>query len=45
MPIPVPDGVKISQEDGAFSVTGPKGTLSRTLPQLIEVKQVERDKS
>jgi large subunit ribosomal protein L6 len=43
MPIPIPDGVKISQEDGAFIVTGPKGTLSRELHPLIAVKQVDQN--
>lgn len=43
MPIPVPDGVKINQEDGAFTITGPKGTLSRELHPMITVKQVDQN--
>lgn len=42
MPIPIPDGVKIAQEGGVFTVTGPKGTLSRELHSLIAVKEVDR---
>ncbi len=41
MPIPVPNGVQISQEDGVLTVKGPKGTLSRTLHPSISVKQVD----
>ena len=41
MPIPVPNGVQISQEDGVLTVKGPKGTLSRTLHPAISVKQVD----
>lgn len=37
-PIPVPSGVQIAQEDGVFTVKGPKGTLSRTLHPAITVK-------
>jgi large subunit ribosomal protein L6 len=39
MPIPIPSGVKISQEDGTLTVTGPKGTLTRELHPLISIKQ------
>jgi large subunit ribosomal protein L6 len=38
MPIPVPSGVQISQDDGVLTVTGPKGTLSRALHPAISVK-------
>ena len=38
LPIPVPSGVQISQQDGEFVVKGPKGTLSRRLPQAISVE-------
>lgn len=37
MPISVPDGVQVSQEDGVFSVKGPKGTLSRRLHPTMTV--------
>jgi large subunit ribosomal protein L6 len=39
MPISVPDGVQVSQEDGVFTVKGPKGTLSRKLYPTMTVKQ------
>lgn len=39
MPIPVPAGVQVTQEDGALTVKGPKGTLSRGLHPAISVKQ------
>lgn len=38
LPIPVPSGVTISQENGELTVKGPKGTLTRALPPVIEVK-------
>jgi len=38
MPIPVPNGVQITQEDGLFTVKGPKGTLSRELRAEIGIK-------
>ena len=38
LPIPVPSGVQISQENGELTVKGPKGTLSRVLPPVISVK-------
>lgn len=41
MPIPIPDGVRINQDNGELTVTGPKGTLTRQLPPMIEVKQVD----
>lgn len=41
MPIPVPAGVKMEQADGALTITGPKGTLSRTLHPLIAIKTVD----
>ena len=41
LPIPVPSGVQISQENGDFTVSGPKGTLTRVLPAAISVKVEE----
>ena len=41
MPIPVPGGVQITQEDGVTSVKGPKGTLVRKLHPDITVKLEE----
>jgi len=38
LPIAVPAGVQISQEDGTITVKGPKGSLTRTLPAAIKVK-------
>ena len=40
LPISVPDGVKISLEDGAVRVEGPKGKLRTAIPPRIQV-QVE----
>lgn len=37
-PIPVPNGVQISIEDGNVSVKGAKGTLSGVLHPLVEVE-------
>jgi len=37
-PIPLPDGVTITQEDGVTTVKGPKGTLARQLPPAISWK-------
>lgn len=38
-PISIPKGVKISQEGGVISATGPKGQLSLTLPPGISVTE------
>ena len=38
MPIAVPSGVQITQEDGVLTVKGPKGTLSREMHPAITVK-------
>ena len=38
LPIPVPNGVQITQEDGNLTVKGPKGTLSRNLHTDISIK-------
>jgi large subunit ribosomal protein L6 len=37
-PIPLPDKVEISMSGGMVNVKGPKGTLSRPLPQGISIK-------
>lgn len=39
LPIPVPSGVQITQEDGVLTVKGPKGTLSRPMLPAITVKE------
>jgi large subunit ribosomal protein L6 len=39
MPIPVPGGVDVTQVNGLITVTGPKGTLSRTIPEPITLRQ------
>lgn len=36
-PIPVPGDVQVSVDGGEVTVTGPKGTLSRTLPAAIKI--------
>src|SRR5271155_2688489 len=38
-PIDVPGGVSVTVEQGLVTVTGPQGTLSRTLPGAITVRQ------
>ncbi|MDR3134671.1 MAG: 50S ribosomal protein L6, partial [Deltaproteobacteria bacterium] len=35
MPIVIPSGVKIDWQEPVIKVTGPKGTLSRTLHQIV----------
>src|SRR6516225_11570443 len=40
---PLPKGVTLSQKQGAFSVKGPKGELSKALPAGISIKS-EGDK-
>jgi large subunit ribosomal protein L6 len=37
LPIPVPAGVDVTIDGQAITVTGPKGTLSRTLSEPIEI--------
>lgn len=37
LPIPLPNGVQLSQEDGVLTVKGPKGTLTRQLHPAISV--------
>lgn len=38
LPIPLPNGVEVIQNDGELVVKGPKGTLSRRLPSCISVR-------
>jgi large subunit ribosomal protein L6 len=38
-PIPVPDKVTVGIDGLAVTVKGPKGELSRTLPEGVEVRQ------
>lgn len=42
MPIPLPSGVEVIQQDGMISVKGPKGTLQRAIPQPITVREEGR---
>ncbi len=37
LPIPIPSGVQVAQENGTVVVKGPKGTLSRQLPPAIRI--------
>jgi large subunit ribosomal protein L6 len=39
LPIPVPSGVTVEIDGSRVKVTGPKGTLERTLPPPIKVRQ------
>jgi len=41
LPIPLPSGVKVELEGQTVKVTGPKGTLSRTVSDHLEVKLEE----
>jgi large subunit ribosomal protein L6 len=38
VPVTVPDGVKVTLNDGSISVEGPKGKLMTTVPAKISVK-------
>ena len=38
LPIPLPAGVTVTQDNDTITVKGPKGTLTRTLPPAIEIK-------
>ncbi|MQA83213.1 MAG: 50S ribosomal protein L6 [Streptosporangiales bacterium] len=42
-PIPVPSGVEVSIDGPEVTVTGPKGTLSHTIIEPIEVRQEDGD--
>ena len=42
MPIPLPSGVEVIQQDGVISVKGQKGSLSRPIPRPITVREEER---
>lgn len=41
LPITLPQGVAVKQEDGTVSVTGPKGTLSQPVPPVLNVEVAE----
>ncbi|TDE00880.1 50S ribosomal protein L6 [Jiangella asiatica] len=41
LPIPVPSGVQVTVDGRALTVTGPKGTLNHTLPDVIDVERSE----
>ena len=40
-PIPIPAGVEVSLEGPVITVTGPKGTLTRSLPAAMTVETVD----
>ena len=40
-PIPIPAGVEVSLDWPVITVTGPKGTLTRSLPAAMSVETVE----
>ena len=37
-PIPLPSGVKLKWDNGTLTVTGPLGTLSRSLPPKVSLE-------
>src|SRR5580704_19244204 len=37
-PLPMPKGVTLAQKAGSFSVKGPKGELSKNMPEGISIK-------
>lgn len=38
-PIVIPTGVKITRQDGVLTVQGPKGTLSRPIPDEVKLRE------
>jgi large subunit ribosomal protein L6 len=42
-PVPLPDGVEVSLDDGVVTVTGPNGTLTQEIPETITVTIGERE--
>ena len=38
-PIPIPTGVAVTVDDTVVTVTGPKGTLTHQVPEVISVRQ------
>jgi large subunit ribosomal protein L6 len=42
LPIPVPDGVKVTIDNSSVKVDGPKGALTHKVPAGIEVSQTEK---
>jgi len=39
IPIAIPKGVEVKLTDGSIEIKGPKGTLSRTIPPRVTVKE------
>ena len=39
MPVAMPNGVTVTQDGSRITVKGPRGTLTRSLPQMITVSQ------
>ena len=42
LPIPIPDGVKVTIDNSSVKVDGPKGVLTQKVPAGIEVSQTEK---
>jgi large subunit ribosomal protein L6 len=42
-PIQIPDKVTVNLQDNKLTITGPKGTLEKEIPQILEIK-VENNK-
>jgi large subunit ribosomal protein L6 len=41
MPIALPSGVEITQQDGSVTVKGPKGTLTQAVPAIVKLEQAD----
>ncbi|MFW6204492.1 MAG: 50S ribosomal protein L6 [Actinomycetota bacterium] len=41
LPVAIPDGVEVAIDGQTVTVTGPKGTLSHTLPETISVERLD----
>lgn len=40
-PIPLPNGVEVTVEPGLITVKGPKGTLTKPVPEAMVIRQVD----
>ncbi|MBM4294319.1 MAG: 50S ribosomal protein L6 [Deltaproteobacteria bacterium] len=42
-PIPLPQGVKVTWENGTLTVTGPRGVLSRAMPPRVNLEMDDKE--